>query len=103
MARRRHGHEHSRSGGLLGDSQMTRRLLTAGAVLLSVVVLTAQQPLDMSKLGVPPTDNWPTYNGDYTGRRFSTLSQINQENVKHLTLAWVNRIKVGPTNRAIIG
>ena len=24
---------------------------------------------------------WPTYNGDYSGRRYSTLNQINKTNV----------------------
>ncbi len=33
--------------------------------------------------------DWPTFNGDYSGRRFSPLSQINQSNVSKLTLAWV--------------
>jgi alcohol dehydrogenase (cytochrome c) len=31
---------------------------------------------------------WPTYNGDFSGRRFSPLDQINSGNVKNLTLAW---------------
>ncbi len=39
-----------------------------------------------------PTDSWPTYHGDYTGRRYSTLRQINTTNVKGLTLAWVYRV-----------
>ncbi len=33
--------------------------------------------------------DWPTYNGDYSGKRYSELSQINQSNVQKLTLAWV--------------
>jgi len=33
--------------------------------------------------------DWPTFNGDYSGRRYSKLNQINQENVGHLTLAWI--------------
>jgi len=37
----------------------------------------------------------------YSGRRFSTLAQINQSNVKHLTLAWIFRIKVGITPNAL--
>jgi alcohol dehydrogenase (cytochrome c) len=32
--------------------------------------------------------SWPTFNGDYSGRRFSPLTQINQTNVKSLKLAW---------------
>ena len=47
------------------------------------ILLTGQtsQVLDPAKLLKPPTDAWPTYNGDYSGRRFSTLRQINQLNV----------------------
>ena len=38
-----------------------------------------------------PTDAWPTYNGDYSGRRFSPLTQINSSNVHTLSLAWATR------------
>src|SRR5262245_36927820 len=33
--------------------------------------------------------NWLTYYGAYDGQRFSPLDQINTENVKRLTPAWV--------------
>jgi len=49
------------------------------------VPLVAAQGLDPAALLKPATDTWPTYNGDYSGRRFSTLDQINAGNV---TLAW---------------
>ena len=49
------------------------------------------QALDAAALLKPPTDTWPTYNGDYSGRRFSTLDQINSGNVQNLTLAWAFR------------
>jgi alcohol dehydrogenase (cytochrome c) len=49
----------------------------------------AAQGLDPAALLKPPTDTWPTYNGDYSGRRFSTLEQINSGNIGSLTLAWV--------------
>jgi len=49
-----------------------------------------------------PTDAWPTYHGDYTGRRFSTLKQINTTNVKNLTLAWVYRLNTSRAG-AIVG
>ncbi len=35
-----------------------------------------------------PTDSWPTYNGDFSARRFSSLTKINANNIKSLTLAW---------------
>jgi acido-empty-quinoprotein group A len=61
------------------------------------------QILDPVLLTKPATDAWPTYHGDYSGRRFSTLSQIDQSNVKRMTLAWIFRIKVGITPGAIVG
>ncbi len=38
---------------------------------------------------------WPTYNGDYSGRRYSPLTKINAGNINSLTLAWVNRSNPG--------
>jgi alcohol dehydrogenase (cytochrome c) len=52
--------------------------------------------LDPAKLLAPGTDSWPTYNGDYSGRRFSTLDKINASNVDALTLAWTFRLNAGP-------
>jgi alcohol dehydrogenase (cytochrome c) len=53
------------------------------------VPFAAAQGLDPAALLKPATDTWPTYNGDYSGRRFSTLDQINAANVNSLTLAWI--------------
>ena len=39
--------------------------------------------------------DWRTYNGDYSGRRFSTLDQINKETVSKLALQWKYQAKVG--------
>ncbi len=50
----------------------------------------------------PPGANWLSYNGDFTGRRFSSLSQINPTNVAQLRPQWVfhssnsNRLEVTP-------
>src|ERR1017187_4181819 len=48
----------------------------------------AAQGLAPKTLLEPPTSDWPTYNGEYSGRRFSTLDQINSSNIGSLTLAW---------------
>ena len=34
-------------------------------------------------------DNWRTYNGDYTGRRFTSLKQVTAQNVAQLRAQWV--------------
>lgn len=40
----------------------------------------------------PSGANWLTYNGDYTGRRFTSLNQITPENVNQLRAQWVFHI-----------
>ena len=37
----------------------------------------------------PVADNWLSYNGDYTGQRFSSLDQINVKTVGQLRAQWV--------------
>jgi alcohol dehydrogenase (cytochrome c) len=37
----------------------------------------------------PPAENWLSYHGDYTGRRYSNLRQITPENVGKLRAQWV--------------
>jgi alcohol dehydrogenase (cytochrome c) len=37
----------------------------------------------------PSAANWPLYHGDYTGRRYSSLSEVNPSNVAQLRAAWV--------------
>ncbi len=40
-------------------------------------------------LTTPVGENWPSYNGDYTGRRYSSLREIHRANVAQLRAAWV--------------
>jgi alcohol dehydrogenase (cytochrome c) len=40
-------------------------------------------------LARPVGANWTSYNGDYTGRRYSSLSEIAAANVPQLRLSWV--------------
>jgi alcohol dehydrogenase (cytochrome c) len=58
--------------------------------------LTANGGLPPSALYKPLGEAWPVYSGDYTGKRYSSLTQINQSNVKNLTLAWTRRLVNGP-------
>ena len=64
-------------------------VLSLGVVLLPLAL--PAQGLDPSLLTKPPTDAWPTHHGDYSGRRYSTLKQIDTRTVKSLTLAWIYR------------
>jgi acido-empty-quinoprotein group A len=74
---------------------MNIRLLSISLLLPLIPSLLPAQTLNPEKLLQPPTDTWPTYNGDYSGRRYSTLTQINSSNIGSLSLAWMHRIGVG--------
>ena len=69
-------------------------------VLVSLLLIQAPgalvaQGLNPAALLKPLSDTWPTYNGDYSGRRFSTLSQINSSNIQSLAMTWMYRTNVG--------
>lgn len=66
----------------------------AATAVLSAGCLAAQIP-DPARLLHPGPDSWPMYNGDYSGRRFSTLARVNSSNIDSLSLAWVYRIGGG--------
>src|SRR4051812_41081584 len=76
-----------------------KKLLVPAALAASPVLLIAQgRGLDPAKLLKPLADEWPTYSGDYTAKRYSLLTQVNRLNVKHLTLAWTLRLNAGSAN-----
>jgi alcohol dehydrogenase (cytochrome c) len=80
-----------------------KRLIPIGALLAVTAlgaVLTAQSQgprlnVTNENLLKPTPDMWPSYFGDYTGRRFSPLTKINDKTVKHLSLAWMTEITPG--------
>src|SRR6201990_2119097 len=72
------------------------RALLFVTLTVSMSGIASAQGLDPVLLTKPATDSWPTYSGDYSGQRFSSLTQINQTNIKNLGLAWVNHLTAGP-------
>jgi alcohol dehydrogenase (cytochrome c) len=73
-----------------------KKLLITASLFASPILLSAQgRGLDPAKLLKPLADEWPTYNGDYTAKRYSALTQVNRANVKNLTLAWTLRLTGG--------
>ena len=59
----------------------------AGAALHAQIV-----SVDPDTIGKEPVTNWPTFNGDYSGKRYSTLTQIGPANLDRLEPQWVYRI-----------
>ena len=43
----------------------------------------------------PRADSWPSYHGDYSGRRHSAFQQITPQNVRNLSLAWAFQTNQG--------
>jgi alcohol dehydrogenase (cytochrome c) len=75
---------------------MKRVLSVLAALALGVTpVIASAQYLDSADLLKPNTESWPTYSGDYTSRRYSPLTQLNQSNVKNLSLAWTTKLATG--------
>lgn len=68
---------------------MNAKLLFCLLAPLGAVIFA--QGLDPAGLLKQPPNQWPTYNGDYSGRRYSALKQINSDNVHGLSLAWATR------------
>src|SRR5215467_3931294 len=69
---------------------------------LSQQVSTEVNVQNQDLLASPPRANWLSYNGDYSGRRFSGLTQITAQNVNRLGAEWVfhsrnsDRLEVTP-------
>src|SRR5215510_13699976 len=69
---------------------MTRRLLLA-VMLLAMIpfAMNAQVTYDRILQAAKEPQNWLTYSGGYSSHRHSLLTQIDQNNVKRLQIAWV--------------
>src|ERR1700704_5130441 len=60
-------------------------------MLATPMLLVAQgSGLDPADFLKPLADQWTSYSGDMSGKRYSALKQINTQNVKNLSLRWVN-------------
>ena len=89
-----------------------RAVVHVCAAVLLAATLAARQPpaqrtasdgpsgLTLAQIEKPSTDSWPTYNGDYSGRRFSSLAKVDVSNVKHLSLAWIYDLPAPGTIKA---
>ncbi len=70
------------------------RLFTK-SILFGMCALTlCAQQLPQADITKPKADSWPTFNGDYSGKRYSPLKQIDSANVKNLSLAWISRVNM---------
>ena len=71
------------------------RLRFAMVSSIAVVVVLAACAVGLALQTVPrsPDADWPTYNRDLAGTRYSPLTQINTTNVANLKQAWAYRLR----------
>ncbi len=79
---------------------MRRRIVTLLTVMAFALVLLDCRTQPVPLLAGGPVAGWPVYGADPGGSRYSPLTQINRENVKHLKVAWVYRTGESLTGEA---
>jgi alcohol dehydrogenase (cytochrome c) len=80
------------------------RLITFSILAAGIAItppFAAAQSINPAQLAAPlgANGNWPVYGGDYSGRRYSQLKQVDRSTVKNLTLGWTRRLTAGTQGR----
>ena len=70
--------------GLSNSTAIGQHIVQPGHSLSATAVNVSAEDL-VAQAGA----NWASYNGDYTGRRYSSLREINLQNVAQLRASWV--------------
>src|SRR5215471_16586612 len=70
---------------LLASAPFATRAQSPADAPVSAILNISNSDLLVAPVGA----NWPSYNGDYTGRRYTSLSQITPANVDRLRSQWV--------------
>src|SRR5437773_12038896 len=72
-------------------------ILAAAAILPAVAQTQSTKQAAAAKPN--PAADWPMYNRDLGGTRYSPLTQINSTNVTSVKLAWSYRLSNAPAGR----
>jgi alcohol dehydrogenase (cytochrome c) len=70
--------------GTITESDFSAQVLTADGKYH----LLSRERSGYHERAIEPKTNWATYDGSFSGNRYSTLSQIDTHNVNQLSLAW---------------
>src|SRR6185503_16433699 len=76
-----------------GNSPLTKGAQGVVLSVLLLVVLPLQAEVAFQDLLKMPAENWLSYSGDLTARRYSLLKQINTTNVGSVVPQWVYHVK----------
>lgn len=72
--------------GYSGKPESTSASMQAASADVGNGIINVQQ---RDLLQSPVADNWPSYNGDYSGARHTSLTEIAPDNVSRLAAQWV--------------
>jgi hypothetical protein len=73
-----------------------KKFLAVATFLAGAALLQGQQTgLDPAVIIKPLSDQWTSYSGDLSGKRYSLLKQVTTATVKNLSLKWVNTLTTG--------
>src|SRR5215471_19545308 len=75
-----------------------KKLLLVASLLFGSGLVLGQKPsggLDPADIMKPLADEWRTYSGDLTGKRYSALKLVNTNTVKNLSLKWISTPTTG--------
>ena len=72
--------------------------MRVAVALLALGTLHAQVTYDRLLKAPSEPNNWMTYSGSYQSWRYSSLDQINRQNIGNLRVAWVRQM---PTSHRI--
>jgi len=73
----------------LKSASMLAVIAAAAAVVMTAAPSFAQ-PVDTARIAAGASNDWLTNHGSYKGGNYSALSQINADNVKDLSVAWIH-------------
>src|SRR6476661_8190614 len=75
-----------------------KKLFVLGSLVIAPALLSGQTQtggLDPAEIMKPLADQWTSYSGDLSGKRFSALKLVNTTTVKNLSLKWVSSLTTG--------
>ncbi len=84
-----------KSGPFRAASRAAKKIAAFRPCVVVCVLLSiahAQVTFDRLLNAAKEPQNWMTYSGDYSGKRFSTLDQINTKNAHQMVAKWVYQI-----------
>jgi alcohol dehydrogenase (cytochrome c) len=68
---------------------MKKILLGTALFAMPVIMLAQSGGLDPAETTKPLHDDWTSYSGDLSGKRYSGIKEINTQTVKNLSLEWM--------------